>query len=53
MILDDFNLDINECNTMEAECSKYAECVNNEGSYTCLCKVGFTGNGNLCTGGVL
>ena len=27
-----------------------AECTNTEGSYTCECKPGFTGDGKECTG---
>lgn len=42
--------DTNECAVGLARCSQDAECVNNIGSFTCRCKSGFTGNGEICTG---
>ena len=41
--------DINECATNQNDCSGYAECINNEGSHTCLCLQGYLGNGTHCT----
>ena len=41
--------DINECATNQNDCSEYAECINNEGSHTCLCLQGYLGNGTHCT----
>ena len=33
------------------ECVVNSDCVDNEGGYSCPCRPGFTGNGNvLCTG---
>ena len=31
-------------------CSKYAECNDTNGSYTCTCKPGYKGDGFICTG---
>ena len=42
--------DINECSTIPAPCDVNAYCQNNEGSYLCSCKVGFSGNGRTCQG---
>lgn len=42
--------DINECALGTFECSDYAECQNEAGSYSCACKEGFIGNGTFCTG---
>ena len=42
--------DIDECSKDGSPCDENAECFNNDGSYTCICKVGFTGNGTLCLG---
>ena len=40
--------DINECAENNG-CNKNAQCRNTEGSYTCKCKAGFSGNGWDCT----
>ena len=43
--------DIDECASPETdECDTNAECSNTEGSYTCSCRVGFTGDGKNCAG---
>lgn len=42
--------DVNECDTKEDECHKEAICNNIPGSYDCICKSGFTGNGKSCEG---
>jgi hypothetical protein len=45
-------LDINECRLNP--CHLNADCNNNEGSYTCTCKTGYTGDGvNSCTGNIM
>ncbi|MDN0705612.1 hypothetical protein FCX65_25550 [Escherichia coli] len=31
-------------------CSQHADCKNTMGSYRCLCKEGYTGDGFTCTG---
>ena len=44
-------LDIDECKDPDSTgCSDNAECVDTEGSYNCVCVVGFTGNGTSCSG---
>ena len=45
-----FISDINECGGAEHNCSEHAMCINNNGSYTCDCKEGFTGDGFSCDG---
>ena len=47
-------LDINECPTgADAtdtdDCHDNATCTDNDGSYTCACNNGYTGNGTHCT----
>ena len=43
-------IDIHECNTGSHDCHQNATCINNAGSFTCQCNIGFTGNGTSCTG---
>ena len=43
-------LDINECTKGSATCHTNADCTNTDGSYTCMCKAGYTGDGSLCEG---
>ena len=43
-------LDINECVLRTDNCADEALCSNTEGSFFCLCKPGFTGDGVTCTG---
>ena len=43
-------LDIDECLSDSSPCSENALCTNNDGSYSCNCKQGFTGNGTVCEG---
>ena len=45
-----FVLDIDECSKNGSPCDENADCLNNDGSYTCTCKDGFTGNGRVCDG---
>ena len=42
-------LDIDEC-TSTNNCDTNATCVDTTGSYTCVCKTGYTGNGFTCNG---
>ena len=46
-----FFIDINECE--RRPCGVNANCVNTPESYLCVCKNGFTGNGESCQGTVL
>ena len=46
-----FLTDIDECTSPETnECDTNADCSNTEGSYTCSCRVGYTGDGKSCAG---
>ena len=45
-----FNSDIDECSAESAPCDQNAECTNSDGSYSCLCNRGFTGDGKTCQG---
>ena len=42
-------VDINECDDATA-CHDSATCTNTEGSYSCACNEGYTGNGRVCIG---
>ena len=42
--------DIDECSKNGSPCDNNANCFNNDGSFTCTCKDGFTGNGTACVG---
>ena len=50
MLFSAFVLDIDECSKNGSPCDENADCLNNDGSYTCTCKDGFTGNGTVCVG---
>jgi hypothetical protein len=41
--------DINECLTI-SPCNGNATCNNTEGSYTCTCNTGYSGDGVTCDG---
>ena len=42
--------DINECESNDSNnCDENAQCSNTEGSYTCSCNTGYTGDGVICT----
>ena len=43
-------LDINECINDVDDCHDNATCNNNNGSYSCTCNTGYTGNGTYCEG---
>ena len=46
-----FLLDIDECLTNTTHnCHTYANCTNNNGSFSCTCMNGFTGDGTFCKG---
>lgn len=38
-------LDIDECNIDTDNCDDNAICMDNEGSFACACKPGYSGNG--------
>ena len=42
--------DIDECSEDSSPCDENADCSNSDGSYSCTCKQGFTGNGTVCEG---
>ncbi|KXJ10132.1 Fibrillin-2 [Exaiptasia diaphana] len=41
--------DIDECSADYHMCDVNAQCINTEGSYTCTCKSGYTGDGRRCS----
>ena len=43
-------LDIDECMNHMDDCHQNASCRNNNGSFSCSCNSGFTGNGTDCEG---
>ena len=45
-----YTLDVNECTDNNGDCEQI--CVNNEGSYSCSCKNGYSlnSNGRNCSG---
>merc|ERR1711881_168936 len=43
------NGDVDECTTGSHTCSSDATCTNTEGSFTCTCKTGYTGDGFTCS----
>ena len=40
--------DLDECVTGLHSCAADASCTNTQGSFTCACNQGFTGNGHFC-----
>lgn len=42
--------DFDECSLEPNPCDNNADCRNNEGSYTCACKLGYSGDGAACQG---
>ena len=46
-------VDINECGIMTDNCDVNADCTNTPGSFNCVCRAGFTGDGINCAGNVL
>ena len=44
-------IDVDECTfsgMQTCDDSSRADCVNTEGSYTCVCKSGYKGDGRIC-----
>ena len=44
------SLDIDECLTKSDNCHSLAKCTNTGGNFTCICNIGFTGDGVNCAG---
>jgi len=45
------DVDTNECDKEDSGgCSDLAICINTQGSFYCVCRDGYTGNGFNCTG---
>ena len=42
--------DLDECLSDARPCDVNASCTNSDGSYSCVCNQGFTGNGTVCDG---
>ena len=62
ILFDDFQIlhvlylivDINECGSDDLNnCHENAQCTNTEGSFTCSCNPGYTGDGVNCTSKIL
>ena len=45
--------DIDECTEEKDNCDDDAACTNTEGSFTCLCEPGFSGDGVQCEGKII
>ena len=45
-----YNKDIDECTNGSNDCDENADCSNTDGSYTCSCQSGFSGDGMNCSG---
>jgi len=43
-----FFIDIDEC--ASTPCDKNATCDNTDGSFTCTCNIGYSGDGFACAG---
>ena len=43
------NADINECNEGTDDCDMNADCNDTDGSFTCTCREGYSGNGTFCS----
>ena len=44
-----YHVDIDECETGTDNCHESAQCTNTEGSFTCSCNPGYTGDGTECS----
>ena len=45
--------DVDECERNEDNCHENANCTNTEGSFTCFCNPGYTGDGINCTSKII
>ena len=43
-------IDIDECEVDMTYCDSNATCTNNNGSFICACKEGYSGDGMTCDG---
>ncbi len=43
-------IDVDECDSGDAECHANADCTNTDGGYTCDCQDGYIGDGMTCSG---
>ena len=43
-------LEIDECSLGTDNCDFQAICINSEGSFTCTCGLGYSGDGESCEG---
>ena len=48
LLLYNYYTDINECETPGDFCDINADCINMAGSYDCVCKAGYSGDGSSC-----
>lgn len=49
-LMSDIIVDVNECNLTSPVCHVSADCFNTYGSFFCVCRAGYTGNGSYCDG---
>ena len=42
------SIDIHMCSENTTSCDENADCVDTEGSYECVCRTGYIGDGFLC-----
>ena len=47
-----FHSDLDECLNDTDICDEHANCANTDGSYTCECDKGYSGDGYSCTGNI-
>ena len=43
-------VDVDECSSDTYPCDSQANCTNNIGSFSCNCRVGYSGSGTACEG---
>ena len=43
-------IDIDECTAGSHNCAEEATCTDTDGSFTCACRSGYSGNGQNCDG---
>ena len=48
-----YHTDIDECTEETDNCDDNGICTNTEGSFTCLCDPGFSGDGVQCEGKII